>query len=313
MVYTQWFKQDLKFQLIYLIYRWLIALYYVAWLISSAVFTRHAEKYLIYLTNWGFLLLVVYLLAAALSTTFKLIKENLPDKEKPMDLTIADLEDPPTLACGCGEKGGISWYLSITWLLFLLSSELSIPVIIFYWIFPDDMITNWGVTLHIHVYNIIPGLIDVLFSGFPVRLLHFVYLMGFAALYSIFAGIYYAAGGTDTDNNPYIYAVLDFGKSPVTATMIILVMVFIVAIAVHLLYWGLYLLRVALLSQKLPAKDSTQNGRPTLNTLDTGPDNTHSHLFVSTPDPLASSPAGSDVVLLPTSFRQPNDQVQETP
>ena len=308
-IWLQWFKQDWKYQLIYLLYRWLIALYYVAWLITSAIFTRHAEKYLIYLTNWGFLLLIAYLLAAALSSSYKLIKENLPGKEKPRELTVADLQDPPATSCGCGEKGGISWYLSLTWLLFLLSSELSIPITIFYWFDANRTIVHWGVTLHVHVFNIVPCLVDVLFSGFPVRLLHFVYIMGFSVIYTVFVGVYHAAGGTNTDGNRYIYEVVDFNKNPITATIFILVLVFIVTNVMHLLYWGLYLLRLALLTQKLPANDCKQNGR---SPMGAGLDVTPSNLIASTPDPLASSPACSDTTLLPTSDMKPEAEVQES-
>lgn len=301
----QWTKQHWQYQLIYILYRWFIAVYAAGWLIASGAYTRHALRWFIFITNWCTLLLTAYLLAAAISTTYKMIKEFGFAKQKPNDLIIDDLYDPViTTSCGCGEQGGIPWYLSVTWVLFLVSSELSIPVVLFYWTSPDDMITHWGVTLHIHFLVLIPGLVDVLVSGIPVRLFHFVYIVGVAAVYAVFAGVYYAAGGTDTDGNRYIYEILDFGNRPTTSALLIIVMVFGLTIIVHLIFWGLYLLRTSLLCQKLPKDLATRQAtveRPhSLNIVVSGSESSCQLMSVPTPNPnlVSSSPAGSEVGLL---------------
>lgn len=246
--------------MIYLFYRWFVALYYFAWLIAIGALTRHAERYLIYLSNWGYCVLVSYLLSAALSTSYVLAK-NAIKKVDPDEIIPSALEDYPSVNCGCGccNRNGISWYMSITWILFLLSSEMSIPICFVYWTQPDDNITNWGVTLHLHLFNVLPAFFDLFITGFPVRLLHNVYLMAFSVVYAVFAVIYFFAGGTDTDGNPYIYKILDFKNNTITAAAVVILFPLIVSNLVHMLFWGLYLFKVALLSCKLSSTSNPVN------------------------------------------------------
>ena len=279
-------------------------MYFASWVIASGAYTRHGPRWFIFLTHWGLLLLIAYLLTAAICSTYKMIKEFGFAAEKPEDLAISSLQDPSTTGCGCGKNGGIPWYLSLTWVLFLVSSELSIPIVLFYWTNPDDMINHWGVTLHVHLFNIFPGLVDVFISGFPVRLLHFFYIVGFASVYAVFTGIYYAAGGTNTDGDQYIYKILDYENQPVTSSIVIIAMVFVVSTLMHLIYWGLYLLRVSLLCQKLPKDYSVENPvlnhteRPQSLSIEPAKENNNLSVPYSNINTLNSSPAGSETGLL---------------
>ena len=166
------------------------------------------------------------------------------------------------------------------------------------------MINHWGVTLHVHLFNIFPGLVDVFISGFPVRLLHFFYIVGFASVYAVFTGIYYAAGGTNTDGDQYIYKILDYENQPVTSSIVIIAMVFVVSTLMHLIYWGLYLLRVSLLCQKLPKDYSVENPvlnhteRPQSLSIEPAKENNNLSVPYSNINTLNSSPAGSETGLL---------------
>ena len=100
-----------------------------------------------------------------------------------------------------------------------------------------------GVNANVHLLNATIALIDVIFSGVPVRILHFIYPAMFAAAYAVFTGIYFAAGGTDPNGNPYIYPVIDYGNRPGLAVGLMLVLVFVVIPIINLVMFGLYSVR----------------------------------------------------------------------
>ena len=75
-----------------------------------------------------------------------------------------------------------------------------------------------------------------------------VYPVSFGASYIVFSGIYFAANGTNTNDNPYIYSCLDYGSSePATAVGIALATVFVVLLLTHLVCYALYLMREGVL------------------------------------------------------------------
>ena len=91
-------------------------------------------------------------------------------------------------------------------------------------------------------------LLDIMVSGVPVRLLHFIYPFIFSGTYAVFTGIYFAAGGVNNINGkPYIYPVLNYGENPGVASAYVLVTVLVLIPLLHLLTWALYLLREGLL------------------------------------------------------------------
>jgi len=49
---------------LFLVYRWVLALYYLAWLIVAGV-QATGPTFFIYLTNWALVMWVVYLITAA--------------------------------------------------------------------------------------------------------------------------------------------------------------------------------------------------------------------------------------------------------
>lgn len=254
--------------MIYLVYRWVMALYFAGWVAGSGYVghVRHGAKYIIYITSWHFILLTVYLIAAAIAVTAKFMFENFIKKTPPESFTVEDLRDPPTLRCVCGEggEGGLPWYLQVVWVLFLITSELALPIILVYWatVFDASNVTSWAVNIHEHLLSILPGLMDTFITAIPVRLLQFVYLMMFAMVYTVFTGIYYAAGGTNTAGERYVYSIIDYGNSPGMAVGVIIVLVFVVPLVLHSLYWGLYMLRTLLLHcwLKKSQKYHTQSG-----------------------------------------------------
>lgn len=188
----------------------------------------------------------------ALCCTYYLIKVNLCNKEeKPEQLTLADLHDPPSKRCYCCSKDTIPWYLSIVWCTHYISTGISLPLVLLYWTILANDITYWSITFHVHLFVAVPGLVDCLLTGLPWRLYHMFIPMSFGATYIIFTAIYYAAGGTDVSGQLYIYPILDYRDNPISAAMIAVVLVFVLAPFVHFVFWCLYFVKTFFLFHKL--------------------------------------------------------------
>lgn len=250
----QWLPNHIKYQWIYLVFRWVMAAYFFGWLIPSGLIEENGGvKYFIFLTNWCYLAWNVYLIASAISVTVKVIlvycypscasrgagttTASLLESPKPhIDI------DVPIGCCGRGEDA-TSWYQKIQWLLYYFGVHMAVTVCILYWALLYNGGPVDGVNIHTHLLNGIIAVIDVLFSGVPVRFLHFIYPVLFGIVYAVFTGIYFAAGGTNAVGDPYVYRVLDYGNSPGTATAYVVAVVVVFIPIVHLLLFGLYSMR----------------------------------------------------------------------
>ncbi len=245
-IYTlQWLPQRWEFQWIFLVYRWLIAAYYFAWLFPSGLDSSNGgAKYFIYLTNWCQLAWAAYLIVAALSVTVKFTQVHLLGKGgTDDDLQETEFVDTPQGCCGI-ENNGIAWYQKAHWLFFNVGAEAAVTATVLYWVVIYDNGDKLnGVNLNTHLTNGILALFDLWFSGTPVRLLHGIYVLSFACVYVVFTGIYYAADGTNAQNEPYIYGVLDYEDSPGTAVAYVLGVVLVFLPLVHVAFYVQYVAR----------------------------------------------------------------------
>ena len=192
---------------------------------SAVVFS--SPTYFIYLTNWSYIIWNAYLIMAALSVTIYCI-----------DRTRSDTDDEPVQVGCCGVSTDEStWYQKIQWFLFLISTEAAVAVTFLYWVFLFKIFGADKVSVNIHLVNGIIALVDLWFSGTPVRLFHVVYTMSFSAVYVIFSGIYYAASAEA------IYPVLDYGDKPVNGSVLAVLTVLIGVPALHCVMYAQYAVR----------------------------------------------------------------------
>ena len=216
------------------------------------------EKFFIYLTNWSYMIWVVYLIWGACSATATFMYTHFLCKDrfvkKPTEGNRHGykliFDDKPTGCCGL-QADQTSWHQKVQWVLYNVGIIMALTVSILFWALlynPQSSVNNVSaVNLMTHAVNGIMALVDLFVTGIPVRLLHMVYPFAFGGAYSVFTGIYHGFNGTNAQDNPYIYSVIDYNNTPGTATGVILGIMFVFTPLVYLVIYALYLVREGLL------------------------------------------------------------------
>ena len=169
-----------------------------------------------------------------------------------------DLETP-TGCCG-RDHNKIYWYHTIQWGLFATGTELAVAITILYWSLiydPNNPID--GIIFNTHATHGIISAIELLIVGNPVRFYHFYFTQIFAAVYLVFTGIYYAAGGTNLNGDPFVYSVLDYGNNPGFAIGIIIAALFVLLPILHVLFYLVYIARYWMIYQIFSKYTSSQD------------------------------------------------------
>ncbi|CAG9796418.1 unnamed protein product [Diatraea saccharalis] len=147
--------------------------------------------WLIYLTNWGLLLVTMMTTSGLLVSIIAICAK--PDYD--------DIEVP--------------WYIGVYWFIYNIAVSLALMITALYWILlynPDNYESRrmFWFDLSTHGFNSCIAIVELLVSRTPLRLLHIYQPLGIGVWYAVFTAIYYAAGGTDSKGEPYIYEVLDW-------------------------------------------------------------------------------------------------------
>ena len=149
-------------------------------------------------------------------------------------------------------ENSISWYFKVTWLFQNICFAGALFVTILFWVLDFDPATSTVTVFNVHIHgvNLVFVILDQFLIASPFRLLHFIYPSCMALIYFIFTGIYFAAGGLNeypedpVNGNTYLYqGTLDWGRHPTTSVVTMVLVVFVAAPVIHLLYFGLYHLR----------------------------------------------------------------------
>lgn len=265
----QWLPYRWYFQIFFVLYRWVIALYFFGWLFAAGFYPLNGgPKFFIFITNWGFLAFNAYVIWAAIVTTIDFFREFVCCRQQYAEIgetrVLAyehDLE-APTGCCG-KDYNKICWYHMIQWVLFLFGTELAVVITILNWSLlhrPGSPIS--GVNFNTHGTQAIVSVIELLISGIPIRFYHFYFTPIFGGVYVIFTGIYFVAGGTNVIGRQYIYSVLNYGANPGMAVGLALGVVLgfvpVVHFVFHLVYiaryWIVYLIYGQRSTSKLQSK-----------------------------------------------------------
>ncbi|XP_055387253.1 protein rolling stone-like [Condylostylus longicornis] len=230
----QW-QRGTQVGILYLFYRWLTAITCLAVVVCSLLdighssdeqFENHYAKWWIYLTNWGLLVCAIQAWFAAWIVT-----QGMMVRRDDFELV---------------RRMNKSYFHNIYWVLYTVATVYSFIISLCYWCLVHNPEIHKVDTLNImvHVFNSVIMLIDLAIVGHPIKLGHIYYTTVFGAIYALFTGIYYLAGGTDRLNRVAIYPLLDWTK-PGKAVIVSICAVIFVAI-VHFLCYTLYRLRVCL-------------------------------------------------------------------
>ena len=213
---------------LFAIYRVLLFLYIFAWLIVSAALNKSGGKWLVFLTNLSYLVLVLGTGAIAILcvvyTVLYYVKrdsiQKLPKVETSIQLTYA--------------QDNIAWYVKIVWFLYISGSTLAVLVTIGFWavVYGCDSgshnssnTTNLtancapsALTVHVHGVNGLLAIVDIFISRVPFHFLHLFYPTILTALYALLNGVYFAASGD------IVYSAIDYRDSLGTAIGLVIVL-----------------------------------------------------------------------------------------
>uniref|UniRef100_A0A0B7AVK2 Protein rolling stone n=1 Tax=Arion vulgaris TaxID=1028688 RepID=A0A0B7AVK2_9EUPU len=151
-----------------------------------------------------------------------------------------DQRDPPQI--------NLPVTMRCQWFFQNISNNISIMVTLLYWSLvyigaPED----YG-SINAHVTNSVIVIADIMISRAPIRIEHFHITLTYLSIYIGFTVLYWAAGGTNHINKPYIYSILNYSSRPHVAALVICLVALIGVILVQILTYYLYRLRNTLYS-----------------------------------------------------------------
>jgi len=226
----------------------ILALYTTAYTVVGVIKRQKTNgvKWLLYLTYWSYTFVNLHFIVSAVIVTYYYFSnrrsietseeeeedEEEEDEEEEDNVRVMITSRPP-LAC------------KASWVIYDIAANIAFPVTVMYWTevhvpgHPYD-----SVTFNAHALNSVVIVLDTMISCIRVKLLHIIYPIIFMCIYLIFTLIYWACGGTDFQNRPYIYSVLDYSDHPIRAAVIIISFVCVGNVVSQLILFGLYQLRL---------------------------------------------------------------------
>ncbi|KAI8487092.1 hypothetical protein Bbelb_351620 [Branchiostoma belcheri] len=226
----------LKNQTVFVLYRVLAAGFWGSFNVWS-LFNAVAEKRWLWFaqaTHWGMTLLTAHLVySAALAWKHwycSLAEDNTS--------TQTSMQQPKTTDDGCKLTG----YEKTAWILFNLSSSPSFCVTLVYLTLIDT--PRYFVGYMEHIVNSVLVIFDIVLSGIPVKMSHFVYPCFLRATYVVFSVVYWALGGLGKNGETYIYRAFRYEEGYRMRTLRIdVVLLLVVVPLMHVACCAFYYLR----------------------------------------------------------------------
>jgi len=130
-------------------------------------------------------------------------------------------------------------YLShLTWILRnSISPAAGIVTLVYWFILFPTLGTTSVLDVHCHLVNSLIVIVDVGLSRLPYYFSHFFHSIAYLLIYLIFSLIYWGIGATDPWGDHYIYPPLDYGDHPLTASLLIIILVVIIFPLLQLGLW----------------------------------------------------------------------------
>ncbi|KAH8333993.1 protein rolling stone [Drosophila kikkawai] len=216
---SQWQKGDRN--LIWLLYRWILAAFFAGGVIGSMVDSFNGGRWFIYLTDWGFSLCFYCCTYGAVVATIYFIR-------------------PSYFAPG-------SRALKIYWISHYTTVVLAMLITLVFWAALYPSMPEMGAELYnlwAHAFNSICMIFDCFMVAFPTRIMHFVYPFIAGITYGVFSLIYFWSGGVDPMGNRFIYFILDWERPGLAIGTVCGCVVLVSCFCV--LVFGFYRLRISM-------------------------------------------------------------------
>ncbi|XP_032528651.2 protein rolling stone-like [Danaus plexippus] len=183
------------------------ALVIICW--STICFWGPREKFLLYMTHWGLVMILVESVFGIL-VAVKTMRGHLADPSR-----------------------GLPWYVKMYWVLYNITVPLAFLITLFYWAIlrAPGRKMNYAPNpiLDVMLHGVNSGLmfVELVMSIQPSRLVNIMQPLYFSGVYLLFTMIYYAAGGLDPWGNAFIYPVIDWSKPVQTLVVVTLTALFL--------------------------------------------------------------------------------------
>ncbi|KAG7310476.1 hypothetical protein JYU34_003259 [Plutella xylostella] len=236
----------------YVIYRWVLFLGVLCVGVSSFALQHlppgyagpvarvNYMKWFIYLTNWGYLVLVLQSgLALALAQRGRAERS----------LHLANEEDNS----GMLRRRRTPLLCRVYWMSHTVATDLALVITLVYWTLVHDPKIHEvnALNLLVHGGNSVIIVVELAVTSHPVRMAHALYGAGAGLLYGVFSALYWALGGTDRLGARAIYPSLDWSRPGVAIGFVCLCAV--VLVTAHALAAALAGLRARVAARLLPA------------------------------------------------------------
>lgn len=204
--------------ILFVIYRLALAIYSTIIVIFSIVKFDHGKwhrPWPVWLTNWSYFILTCHLLCSATVTLLFTTEQGrcLRRRERHRSSLHSSEHQAAT------HHTHIPWYLKLDWFLFNIASSAAILVTVVYFsaLFPQrDLHSLSAEDANLHMMNTVLIILELCISAIPVRLLHFIYMWLYGAIYIAFTAIYWAF-----DHSVVLYPkVLDWNHPGQTALIV---------------------------------------------------------------------------------------------
>lgn len=231
------------------IYRGIFAGYCLGWIIASGFHPANGnEKWFIYLTNWGFFLLTLYFICATVVCILHHCACSKIDSSTVIQMKSAQVNSANVESAVADDHNAsqdtmdMCWYHKGLWLVFNIAANAAVLITLLYWSLVFNGVTS-GLDVSTHAMNSVFILADLMLSAIPVRILHTVYVWVFGLCYLLLTVIFWAVGGTNARDEPYIYSYIDYNRIPGLSSGIIVSFIVVGQPLVQALLFGLYKLR----------------------------------------------------------------------
>ncbi|XP_063701311.1 protein rolling stone isoform X2 [Culicoides brevitarsis] len=223
----QW-QTNTQVSLFYLLYRWLVAISFLAIVVCTVldigrtepITEHHYAKWCIYLTNWGILACAIQAwLAAFIVTGGIMIVEEEFELDNPTRKNIIH---------------------KTYWFFYTIATIYSLIITVMYWtvIYDPEIHKINAVNMMSHVVNSVLMLIDLIVVGHPIKIQHAYQTIGLGIIYMIFTITYYILDGTNRLDEPFVYKPMDWSRPGKALAISVggLIFVFIVHFICYLVY-----------------------------------------------------------------------------